>query len=440
MNMSPRRTTLVAGLAAIQLVVAFVGNWMVLFVLGVGRDTDALYAAIALPQVLALIFSNPLAAILLPKLGGLDEDERRSLASAVMLTAMLVTVPTMALLAWTAPAWTQVILPGFVGEDNALVVRLARIHLIGAAAQTGQNIAWASLLARGRIVGGELGQVVAATLMTATIYPVATEYGVEGVAWLFTGRHVMRLALTLPLSSVRPRLRLRGTGAQTLVKRSIPLWISQAYRNSEGVLDSFVLSLAPAGAISLYNLALTMHNAVLNIVHKSAVIPHAPHFGLLAKEGRIDALLKSMGRVRRGLALFATTGLIFLVLFGYPSLRLLVGHGGVTDENVRDLWQIAVALTGIHWGVGAASVVAMSFHALEMTRTAAVLAAVCFSIGMVFKLAGFFWFGVLGFAVGTSTYHLFYSLFMGIMFSRLVAEQRRDAGGHPHVATQDAAS
>ena len=241
--MSPQRTTIVAALAAIQLVVAFLGNWLVLFVLGVGRDTDALYAAIALPQVLALVFSNPVAAILLPKLGGLDEDERASLASAVMLAAMLIVIPTMTLLAWTAPSWTQIILPGFTGDSNALIVRLARIHLIGAIAQTGQNIAWASLLARQRIVGGEVGQVVAAASMTAAIYPVASTYGVEGVAWLFTARHILRLAFTLPLSSIRPRTKLRGTGALALARQSVPLWISQAYRNSEGVLDSFVLSM-----------------------------------------------------------------------------------------------------------------------------------------------------------------------------------------------------
>ena len=134
-----------------------------------------------------------------------------------------------------------------------------------------------------------------------------------------------------------------------------------------------------------------------------------------------------MGRVRMGLAIFTVAGFVFLLVLGYPSLRLLVGHGGVTDENVRDLWQIAVALIGIHWGIGAASVVAMSFHALDMTRAAAVFAAVCFSIGMVFKLTGFFALGVLGFAAGTSAYHLFYSLFMGIMFRRRVANRRYPA-------------
>ena len=426
-----RRGLSLGALATLNLLLAFVGQWLVFFVLGVGEQTDALYASLALPQVVALFLSTPVTGVLVPQLAGLGATEARTQASSAMLATLLVSGPVMVVLYLSAPVWTSVLLPGFRGEAHARVVELAQIHVFGAFAHAGFGVVWASVLARERLVAAEASQVVSSALSSAAIYPAAQAYGVEGVAWVLAFRSASRTLFALPFSFVRPTFRLRGANLRRVVRRSFPLSLSWLYRSTEELIDNYLLSMAPVGSVSLLNLAKSLYNAGLGVLNKSVLIPLSARFGILVKKQQLGELGRQVRRYRLGLVVFAFVGFGVLVVVGRPALALLIGHGGVTPENVQDLWMFVIALGGMLWGLNAAGVVAMAFNALGMTKLNSVVSACAYTLGVGFKIGGFWAFGALGLAVGTSVYQSLAALLVGIVFARVLTQEQGSLSREP---------
>lgn len=401
-----RRTALLGGLAAINLAAGFFAQWLVFGVIGAGRATDALFATMAFPQLIFTLVQGPISNVLVPILAQAP-DTHRHRASALALAIGLMAVPFVAVLFVAAPVWVPLLLPGFEGEDVELIVRLTRIQLVGLLFSLEYGVVWASAIARGRFVATEAALTVAGVVSFLAVYPAASQYGVEGAAYVFAGRSALRVVAMAPFSEVRGTLTLRGAQLRALAGRVMPLAAAGAYHKSEVILDQYLASLAPAGALSLFNLAQTLLNAGVGIVNRAFFVPLAPRFGQLAGEEKI-AEVRSLARTQVLVACgLGGLGALTLLVLGRPVLGLLVGHGGVTAESVGDLWRYALALTGVLVGLTAGQVVAFSMHALGATRQLSVLSAVAFTAGIGFKVLGFAVGGVFGLGLGTSAYVLF---------------------------------
>jgi peptidoglycan biosynthesis protein MviN/MurJ (putative lipid II flippase) len=95
----------------------------------------------------------------------------------------------------------------------------------------------------------------------------------------------------------------------------------------------------------------------------------------------------------------------FLLLAGKPLLRTLIGHGGVTEHNVTQLWAILLCLGGVYIGGAIGQILSSSFYAMADTVTPTKIGAVGFTVGIALKISGFFLFGLLGIAFGASLHY-----------------------------------
>jgi len=93
-----------------------------------------------------------------------------------------------------------------------------------------------------------------------------------------------------------------------------------------------------------------------------------------------------------------------LLLLGRPSLRFLIGHGGITEDNVSLLWWIMVALWGVFMGGALGQVTSLAFYTLGDTRTPTRLGVWTYTIYIPAKILVFIYYGLTGMAVAISVF------------------------------------
>ena len=98
--------------------------------------------------------------------------------------------------------------------------------------------------------------------------------------------------------------------------------------------------------------------------------------------------------------------LLVLGLFGNAMLALLVGHGNVSADNVKELWWIMVWLAGMFVGGVAGQVCSNSFYACGDTITPTRLSMLSYTAYIPCKVAAFYVWGLAGLAIATSIYYL----------------------------------
>ena len=91
-------------------------------------------------------------------------------------------------------------------------------------------------------------------------------------------------------------------------------------------------------------------------------------------------------------------GYIILLVIGERILNLLIGHGGVTRDNVHLLWLIMVALVGFFIAGAMGVVTSKTFYAMGDTRTPTRMSIVTYTLYIPAKVLGFLslWTGGIG--------------------------------------------
>ncbi len=188
-------------------------------------------------------------------------------------------------------------------------------------------------------------------------------------------------------------------------RRLKPFLWGQTYAKSDPLIDRFLTSLTTAGSLSLLYIGQQIYSSANLIVTKAISTPSVPHLAIAAKSGdwpgfrRIyyQRLLWTFGiTVAGGAALF---------LIGEPILHLMIGHGGITTQNVHTLWWIMLALAGVLIGGAAGQVISGAFYAIGDTRTPTMLFIGTYTVYIPLKILVFLRYGMIGLAA-TASIHL----------------------------------
>lgn len=404
----------------------FISQWYILAVFGAGLQADALFAGMTVPQLVIVLTSGPLANTLVPLLSGrLDARERRSDAWTIFLGVSAVMSALMVLSMALGPLWVPLLLPGFDDEGRALVVRISQIQLIGLPFIAQYYVVWAHAQAERQFIRVEVALVVSQVVAVAALAVAAQRFGLEGATWVVALRPALETALILPTMgrfglSERPRAVVGEVWA-----RLRPLLLGSLYYKSDILLERYLLSMAPPGALSLYHLAKQLYTAGYATISKAIVVPTAPTFARLAREERWSAFRSLY--VRRALLAsgLIAGGYLILVALGRPALGLLVGRAGVTVENQALLMLILLAQGGYLTAM-VAQLFAYGFYALGDTKTPTLMGSLAYTVAIGVKVAGFMLGGVVGLAIGVSTHHM---LNAALLWFGLEARSRRLLGG-----------
>ena len=413
-----RRGVALSLLAALNVLLLIVWQWKVLTQLGPGRDMDALVAGMVLPNFATAVVGGSLVNVLLPMLSAAPVAERSRMRAELSATLLALFAGVAAVLALLAPLWVPLIAPGLMGQDRGAVVHLARIQLVGLALSGVLTVQSVARQAEGSFVRVEAAQVAASLGGLAALVWAAPRFGATGVAVSAVLRVVLQLLLLLSTPRASGRLVPQSDTLRELWRRVRPLLGASLYYKSDVVLDRLLASLAPAGALSLYHVALQIISSGQQVIQRGIVAPAIRDMSA-ARATHGDLALRI--RLRRSLTvvlLLSGLATVVLVAMGYPLLLGVFGRGAVRPEQVRMLWVLLLLLTGVWLGGVAGLLLSSSFYVLGDTFTPARIGVIGFTLAIGLKLVAFRAFGLPGLAAAASAYYLMNAGLIGVALGR----------------------
>src|SRR6266849_5759744 len=220
-------------ISATAIAIAFFNQWFIIVTLGPGRATDALFAGLAVPQLVLAVISGSLTHVLVPLLSGESPEQARAEAQE-LFTAVGVVFATVALILLVfAPWWTPFLFPGFQGADRGLLIRLSQIQLIAMVFTALWGVLWAFYYSRQRFIWAELSQILAGVLSLGLLIWLLPRFGVVVAAWLWVFRSVLQCAVLLPGLGAPRFTRTKSPTVREAWKRLRPLLIGTSYYKTD---------------------------------------------------------------------------------------------------------------------------------------------------------------------------------------------------------------
>lgn len=389
-------------LASVNIFVTLVIHWYVITSLGIGVETDALFAGMVVPQLILVLVTSSLLHVLVPLLAagevGDGRDLRRELWGIFLLVAGASAVVAAALYL-SAGLWMRWLVPGFSPEGYALAVALTRIQVCGLLFAAVDCVLRAACRARRSFVWAEAATPLANVAGLLLLVWALPRYGVRAAAWLTVLRIALPVAFMWPVMGGWRRPRLWSPVRAEALRRVRPLLLGGFYNHLTPLVTRQLASLAPTGGLSLLSVSQQFYGTVNAVMDKALVIPASPTLAVQARGGRWREF---RALYRRRLALMGTlagAGYLCVLAAGRPLLALAVGHGGVTAENLDSLWWMLSALGVAFMSNALGQPVFAAFCAKGDTRTPVRLAFIINTVNIPARALAFWAYGLTGMAV-----------------------------------------
>jgi putative peptidoglycan lipid II flippase len=403
----PLRLTLSLGwLASVNIFVTLVIHWYVITRLGIGVETDALFAGMVVPQIILVLFTSSLLHVLVPLLaaGAVEggRDLRRELWGIFLVVAGASALAA-ATLYLAAGYWMRWLVPGFSAEGYTLAVALTRIQLFGLLFAAIDCVLRAACRARRSFVWAEAATPLANVIGLLLLIWALPRYGVRAAAWITVLRIALPVAFMWPVLGGWRRPHLWSPVRTEALRRIRPLLLGGLYNNLTPLVTRQLASLAPTGGLSLLFVSQQLYSTANTVMDKALVIPASPTLAVQARNGQWKNF-RTLYRHRLALmGLLAGAGYLAMLAFGRHLLTLLVGHSGVTAENIDSLWWVLSALGIAFMSNALGQPVFAAFCAKGDTRTPVRLAIIINTVNIPARALAFWAYGLVGMALMMST-------------------------------------
>ena len=424
-----KQTLTLALLAGANILLTLLFQWYVITQLGLGIGTDALFAGMAVPQLILMVVSSSLTHVLVPLLATENELTFRQNAWGFFLSVSLLFTVLALILFVTATFWVPWLVPGFSGPAKMLTISLTRIQLISMIFTASASVLWSVYHARQRFIWVELSTLLSNLIALFLIWKLLAIYGVTAAAMVIVLRTALQVGWLMPGLGRWQRPQLNSEAMREAWRRIRPLLVGTAYYRTDPLVDRFLASMAPAGGLSLLYIGQQIYGVANVVVEKALAAPMVPQLAIEANAGRWSAFRRIYQKRLLLVGGLTILGYVVLLIAGERILNLLIGHGGVTKENVHLLWLIMVALAGFFIGGAMGQITSTTFYAMGDTRTPTRMSIVTYTIYIPAKVLGFMYYGLMGLAVVTSIY-LFVNLIIQVLLLErwVIPRRQREAG------------
>lgn len=401
-----KQTVQLGALSAVNIGIAFLSQWYVLTQLGPGIETDALFAGMTIPLLVLSVISGSLMHVLVPILAGESEDRLRHDAWGLLVLVGGLFGILALLLYVAAPWWIPITVPGFSEAGQALTIELTRIQLIGMVFAAINGVQWAAYHARQQFVWAEFSPILASAFALLLLIFALPRFGVIAAAWISTLSMGLQTLLLSPGIGRPVRPNLKSVAIHQAWQRIKPLLLGTAYYKTDPLVDRFLLSTATSGSLSLYYLAQQIYGAASQVINKAVAAPLVPMLSKFHNAGDVESFRRTYHRKLWQVGMIGIAGLLFLGLFGQSVLYLLVGHGNISDDNVKELWWVMIWLGGMFIGGVAGQICSSTFYACGNTITPTRMSMMTYTVYIPCKVAVFYFWGMIGLAIVTSIYYI----------------------------------
>lgn len=379
---------------------------------GASVQSDAFFAALALPLYVSTVLISSLAVVFLPVVveqrargTGQEADEFVSGVinlSAVVLTAVAIGGVLLAdpLISLTAPG-----LP-IAGRDLARVlatilwpsiVGSGLIVLLTALWQLDSRFGWSAAVP----FLGALANLALLALLAPLVGPSAAAFG-------WTASALLQAVLLAPAlrKTWRPGLGLRHPAVRTFLVALAPLILANVFIRASTVVERYLASELPTGELSqvTYASRIVVTLAVLLSAGPSAVI--FPRMARATVAGGAALLRTTVSEGLQSLWYVVAPIVALVIALADPGVRLVFEHGAFTRADSDAVSSLLRLYSPSLVAAALGAITGRALYALKATRVLAAVGTVEGIAYVVYTVVLTHSLGVSGIAIGFSIYYL----------------------------------
>jgi putative peptidoglycan lipid II flippase len=418
-------------LTGLQIAVAFGVQWYVVARLGIGAQTDALYAGLTVPQIVMVLGIESLVFVLVPFLSKrtcsqIEADVWQFMGGlGLLFTGIAVAIILTA--SWFVP----LLVPGFSQAGKELTVSLTRIQALGVIGALFNAILCSFYQARNKFIRPALAILLSSIAGWSILFLGLNHFGVKLAGW------AQVLMLTGPALILFPGLGWpKGVSYNPAIFREVwrgtrPIVLSSAYGRTGVILDRILASFLAPGSLVALDLAQRMNAAVSRILTQGMVTPIVPDLARLAHAEQWERF-RSLYRQKAFQVFGASALLLVAALFGGYMLQLpAMSHWAdkAVIKSVLSVWTVAFSMSGVLLCASLNHTITSAYYSAGNTATPNKLAVLGYTLGLIFKVAGFYMAGVNGMALALSLQY--------VITAFLLIHHMRPASEGAHCAAQE---
>ncbi|MDE3102005.1 MAG: hypothetical protein KGJ98_07175 [Chloroflexota bacterium] len=349
---------------------------------GTSSETDAYFAALALPTFVAAVVGAAIPVAVVPAVVGARQRPGRSLdedigSGAVNLVALGTALPIAVALLFADPVLAAYA-PGLPPATAVIARRLALI-LWPSAVTSSLVIVLTALWQADRRFGWPATVPLVGTGATIlALVTLAPALGIAGAALAWSLGVLAETALLAPvvLRRWRPRLPLADPSLRIVMTAAWPLVIANVFIQASAIWERYLASLLPARELSrlIYASQISLALGILLSAGPAAVM--LPRFSEVATAGDRARLGREVGRGLRSMWLVVAPAAVLVAVLAEPSVTLVLQRGAFTSADSHDV-AILLRMYVVALVPGVLAVVtARALYALRATRMVAAVGIV----------------------------------------------------------------
>lgn len=418
-----KRAVTLMGLTVLSTLAIFAYQWWVVTRLGPAEGTDALFAAMVVPQLVLNVITGSLAFVLVPMLTVAQDIRSRSAISTFTVGLGIFFGALALVLGASAPIWVPLTVPGFSSVMQSETIALSRIQLIGMAV-SGVCAPWtAAYQAHQRFIYPLCTALVASLASLCFVVITLPAWGVAAAAWGLVVRAFVQALLLAPIAFPWQPPDFRTQRFRAAVASLFPLVGGSIYYKTDQLVDRLLASQARSGSLSLLHLAQQIYGALFQVLVNAIAGPAIPVLSAMASERRLDSFKKTLAHTTRSLLLLGAAIYGGVLILGFPLLKFVFGGHKFNLDDVHELWVIMIA-AGLYWMAGLwGQILSTTFYAIQDTRTPTRIGVVGFTVGIPIKIAGFYLYGIPGVVVGSGIFSLANAMAMNHVITHRLRSQ-----------------
>lgn len=340
-----KRILLITGSNAAGIAVLAVVSVRAGALFGVGSELDAYFVAVSLPSLILSLSSSVVAAVLVPRLAPLSQDEARRRTGQWVALGILGTLPVVAIVVWQSNIVISILAPGFDAQTAHLAERVLGIMAFTLPATAGALIYSSYGYARRRVwVGGLSTTLYAACWLTLLFVPAFTR-DVKGVAFAcLLATQVQLLTAFLMCAPLRhlpwPRWGV-PPGARAALTAAVGVLLATGISKFNILMDPIFGSFLKAGSVSDLSYAARIAILCIALAGQGASLTILGSSSSGTEQARRRQLAISV-------SLFFATGLAVGVAIAFqPVAVLLLAHGSLSTGNAEAIGALVQAYAAV---------------------------------------------------------------------------------------------
>jgi putative peptidoglycan lipid II flippase len=401
-------TSILRGTAVLT---GFVLDALILAYFGIGKETDALFASMAIPLLIFSALDNQAPKVLVPVLTHSFEkdgpeatwDLMRKIITVIGALLLLLSI----ILAVTAKVLVPLQVPGFQGDVKEQSIRLFTVLAGLTVIQGISPVLQSFLFARHHYVVPSLGRVTTNCVTSIAVIAFHQTLGIyaAAVGFLF-GAAAQLIILFVACSLKGLTYRVRWGFGDPRVGSTLRMFVyplsGHAITESKVFIENFLASMLGGGKLSVLRYATRIIEAVSGVLLGGLITTSLPLVSQHAAAKNLKEMKLSILNAIRIIAFISMPISCWLIFTAQPTLVLLYGRGRFSTADATVIASLIAMMTPYVLFIRISGIVQIPFYANMRTKTPMLAVAVFIGsyVGTVLLLAGRY--DIYGFAIASS--------------------------------------